>query len=65
MSDDLWLAFMSVGLVAPAMLALLYITFSGRLGHTEDARYLPIMDPEHDFWDTQEDPEARERGSER
>ena len=62
MSDDLWLAFMSMALVAPVMLALLCITFSGRLGHTEDARYLPIMDPEHDFWDTEEDPEAQEGG---
>ncbi len=64
MNPDLWLALMSIALVAPAMLVLLYVTFTGRLGSTEDARYLPILDPEHDFWDPEEDPETKEGGEE-
>ncbi len=64
MNPDFWLALMSIALVAPAMLALLYVSLTGRLGRSEDARYLPIMDPEHDFWDTEEEPEAKEGGGE-
>jgi hypothetical protein len=55
MSDDLWLALMSLALVLPVMIAVLFVALTGRLGRSEDARYLPIMDPERDFWDIEDD----------
>jgi len=62
MNPDLWLALMSIALVAPAMLTLLFASLTGRLGRNEDARYLPIMGPEHDFWATDEDERPEEGG---
>ena len=50
MNIDVALALMSFTLVAPAMVALLYLVFTGRFGTTEDARSLPLRDYEEDVW---------------
>lgn len=64
MTPELWLTLMSVALVLPVMIVLLYVTFSGRLGRTEDARHLPMLGPEHDFWDGEDEDAHQERGRE-
>jgi hypothetical protein len=61
MNIDVVLALMSITMVAPAMIALLYLVFSGRFGGTEDARSLPLRDFEEDVWQH----EVREKTAER
>ena len=50
MNVDVVLALMSVTLVLPAMVGLLYLVFSGRFSSTEESRTLPLLDYEEDFW---------------
>ncbi|HEY3318557.1 MAG TPA: hypothetical protein VGK50_09060 [Coriobacteriia bacterium] len=38
--------------IVPAILVLLFAFFTGRLTADEDRRYLPILEPETDWWDT-------------
>lgn len=37
--------------VVPAILVVLYAFFTGRLTADEDRRFLPILEPEIDWWD--------------
>jgi hypothetical protein len=39
-------------ILVPAILLLLYAFFTGRLAEDEDRRFLPIREPEPDWWDT-------------
>ena len=57
MNEDVALALMSVTMVLPAMVVLLYLVFSGKLGSTENARWLPLREREDDVWQ-QEPPDA-------
>jgi hypothetical protein len=51
MNEVIWLMLMSFALVAPVMLGLLYVSVSGRIERDEDARFLPLNDPDPDLWD--------------
>jgi hypothetical protein len=53
MNPIVWLMLMSFALVAPVMFVLLWASMSGTIGRDEDARYLPLNDPDEDVWDVE------------
>ena len=59
MNIDVVLALMSITLVAPAMVALVYLVVTGRFSATEDARSLPLREREDDFWQCENPRAAR------
>ena len=61
MNIDVVLALMSITLVMPAMVALLYLVLSGRFSGTEESRSLPLLDYEEDFWQHEHPRQAREK----
>ena len=50
MTQEVVLVLMSVSMVLPVMIALLYLVFTGRLNSTEEARSMPMLDHEDDVW---------------
>jgi len=61
MNVDVVLALMSITLVAPAMVALVYLVVTGRFSATEDARSLPLRELENDFWQREDPRVVREK----
>lgn len=62
MTPDLWLVLMSLSLVLPVMLVVMVLALTGRLGRAEEAKYLPTLSPERDFWDEQDGESPGEGG---
>ena len=58
MNPDLWLVLMSLALVLPVMIVVVVVALTGKMRRSEEARYLPTLAPERDFWEEQDDPKG-------